>query len=228
MPKPNLVTFETFDPRIKVTAILGDGTVSVVGGFGGWEKINRPKRSELVEWGSRPLLEMEIPIMLDKFAQKQGDIERAVRRLERMARPASDFVDPPIVTVSGPVPHQDISWVINGFRWGPPYFRENGKRSRQPLEILLLEYSRGDNLIRSPAKNARESIDTPTSSDTARRRRKRKARGRSVYVVKRGDTLWVIAGRLLGDSNRWREIAEINNIRNPRTLQIGTKLQIPR
>lgn len=47
------------------------------------------------------------------------------------------------------------------------------------------------------------------------------------YIVKAGDTLWDIADRKYGNGFRWKEIAKINGVSNPRLLQIGTKLKLP-
>lgn len=47
------------------------------------------------------------------------------------------------------------------------------------------------------------------------------------YIVKAGDTLSAIAKRFLGVNGDWREIARINNITNPASLQIGQRLLIP-
>jgi len=48
------------------------------------------------------------------------------------------------------------------------------------------------------------------------------------YVVQRGDTLSGISFALYADSSFWRQIADNNGIRDPRTLQPGQVLQIPR
>ena len=47
------------------------------------------------------------------------------------------------------------------------------------------------------------------------------------YTVKPGDSLSKIAGRQLGDSSRWRELAEINGIRNPAAIRVGQVIRIP-
>jgi LysM repeat protein len=48
------------------------------------------------------------------------------------------------------------------------------------------------------------------------------------YVVQRGDTLSSIAYALFADSSVWRKIAVNNGIKDPRSLQPGQVLQIPR
>lgn len=47
------------------------------------------------------------------------------------------------------------------------------------------------------------------------------------HTVAAGDSLWAIAVRYLGTGVRWREIATLNGITDPRRLQIGTVLAIP-
>jgi nucleoid-associated protein YgaU len=48
------------------------------------------------------------------------------------------------------------------------------------------------------------------------------------YVVKKGDTLQSIAEKFYGKASYWRGIADVNNIRDPRKLKVGTKLTLPR
>jgi nucleoid-associated protein YgaU len=50
----------------------------------------------------------------------------------------------------------------------------------------------------------------------------------SNYTVVKGDTLWTIAARTLGDGFSWADIAKANGITDPVKLEVGTKLVIPR
>lgn len=50
----------------------------------------------------------------------------------------------------------------------------------------------------------------------------------SVYVVKQGDTLSMIATSLLGNRMRYVEIETRNNLPNPNLISVGQKLVIPR
>jgi nucleoid-associated protein YgaU len=47
------------------------------------------------------------------------------------------------------------------------------------------------------------------------------------WIFKRGDTLQKIAAREYGDPNKWRPIAEANNIDNPLTIPVGRALKVP-
>ncbi len=50
---------------------------------------------------------------------------------------------------------------------------------------------------------------------------------RATYVVRSGDSLERIARRELGDGARWREVAELNGIKNPNLVRVGQKLTMP-
>jgi nucleoid-associated protein YgaU len=49
------------------------------------------------------------------------------------------------------------------------------------------------------------------------------------HLVRRGETLWSIAGLLLGSGSRWREIYDLNRDRvsDPTRLSEGTVLRLP-
>jgi nucleoid-associated protein YgaU len=47
------------------------------------------------------------------------------------------------------------------------------------------------------------------------------------YEVKAGDTLSKISRRLLGDSRKYKDLAEYNDISNPNLILKGSKLEIP-
>jgi LysM repeat protein len=48
------------------------------------------------------------------------------------------------------------------------------------------------------------------------------------YTVQRGDSLWLIAQKELGNGNRWKEIANLNNLNNPSLILPGQKLKLPK
>jgi hypothetical protein len=53
------------------------------------------------------------------------------------------------------------------------------------------------------------------------------ASGEREYVVQEGDTLGSIAEKFLGSSEKWREIAEANDIDDASDLTVGRRLTIP-
>jgi len=48
-----------------------------------------------------------------------------------------------------------------------------------------------------------------------------------IYKIKRGDTLAKIAGKIYGDSNKWRIIRDANPDINPKNLKPGDEIKIP-
>lgn len=51
--------------------------------------------------------------------------------------------------------------------------------------------------------------------------------GDGTYIVKRGDSLWLIAKKQYGSALRWKEIAAANPAINPKRLQVGQRLTLP-
>jgi LysM repeat protein len=48
-----------------------------------------------------------------------------------------------------------------------------------------------------------------------------------VVVVKRGDTLWDLCGKYLGDHLKWPEIARLNKMKNPHLIYPGDRIEFP-
>jgi LysM repeat protein len=87
-------------------------------------------------------------------------------------------------------------------------FTPDGVPLRAKLSIVLKEYR--------PA--AVQKKERPTSSPDFEK----------TYVVRRGDTLSSIAAAVYRDAGAWREIARANQIQDPRQLEPGRVLILPR
>lgn len=188
------------------------------GGVGGWAKIGRPRRKAITTWDGEDGFELSVPVIFDGLVENQS-VERQIARLERLAQRGEGDRHPPVLTLRGPVPHTGLEWVINDISWGPLDRRGDGQRIRQHATIVFWEYVDPDLTVqrrqKSPAKDAQE-------------RNKDKGGSPRTYAVKKGDTLSSIAARKLGNANRWRDIADLNNIRDPRNIKIGQVIRLPR
>jgi LysM repeat protein len=87
-------------------------------------------------------------------------------------------------------------------------FNDDGKPVRAKLAIALKQYT----TVEEQSKLANKQ--SPDVEKT--------------YVVQRGDTLSGIAEKAYGDPTPWRQIAIANSIDDPRTLELGRVLVIPR
>lgn len=92
----------------------------------------------------------------------------------------------------------------------------SGERWR---EIVALNPDIDDSLKVRPGQSLRlpSAVAPPTDA------------GAMVVVVQRGDSLWSIAERVLGDGERWREIFDLNRdqIADPDEIDIGWALTLP-
>jgi nucleoid-associated protein YgaU len=87
-------------------------------------------------------------------------------------------------------------------------FSDSGKPVRAKLAIALKQYTTIEEQVALAKKQ---------SSDVEK-----------TYVVRRGDTLSAIAEKAYADPAHWRVIARANGIDDPRVLQPGALLTIPR
>src|SRR6267142_3206920 len=83
-------------------------------------------------------------------------------------------------------------------------FRRTGEPVRANLTVVFTEY-----LL--PETDQRENDPEFTT-----------------WMVKRGDTLSLIAAHMYGDPTLWRVLADANNLADPRQLEIGITLNIPK
>lgn len=209
----------------EVTALLGDGQPVQTQGFGGWEEIERPRRKSITQWKGRQPWRIEIPIMFDRFDEgSEGEsVEPDIRLLEQLAGGGIN-AEPPVCVFNsgGLVPHDythatHLRWVLDDIQFGEAIRRRSdGNRVRAEMTVTVLEYVEDVYVIERALTRAAKRT-TSARQGAAQKR----------YTVKRGDTLSRIAQQELGTFSRWREIARLNNIRDPRTLKVGQVLRLP-
>lgn len=188
---------------------LGDGQVKKSEGFGGWAEIDRPRDVSMTEWqGSKPF-KLNVPIMFDGLSANVSQ-EDNIDRLENLGYKLPGQKEPPIINIGGVVFGKLTfwRWVIQNIDWGDSIRREDGVRLRQPGVVTLQQYVASDTIRIINAHHSKHK------------------RSRS-YTVKKGDTLQKIAAKLLKKSSRWKDIANLNNIRDPKKIKVGQRLKVP-
>lgn len=83
-----------------------------------------------------------------------------------------------------------------------------------------------------PRKVAQAQVKVPQSAVPSRKAPQKPSQGAPLatggsYVVKRGDSLWRIAKRELGDALLWRRISKLNHLESTKWLMPGMKLRLP-
>jgi hypothetical protein len=203
--------FYTFVPSFgaPVTMLRGDGTPKIVGGLGGWNLVQRPRRVSLTQWGGTDPYQMDVPVLFDGV-RGYVSVEDDIRRLNAMAF-GSDYNEPPTVTIVGALPVGGATWVISGIDYGDDVMWDEagsgrGIRYRQDAIVHLVEYE----------AEARLKITVTNSLP-------------NIYVVTRkGETLRGIAKLMYGNANKWKAIKAANPvIRDPNKLPLHLKIRLP-
>ncbi len=90
------------------------------------------------------------------------------------------------------------------------------------LNITLKEYKYYGTTIFKEVVDAegRKAMETTKTRDTASKVIPK------TYTVKKGDTLWAIAKKELGDGQKYKDLAKLNNISNPNKIQIGQVIRL--
>jgi len=113
----------------------------------------------------------------------------------------------------------------------------NKKTDPEPVADVLVDEQRPSGRVTSPEEPAKTEltdaeIDTilAATADTetvdVSPIRPAPAAG-TTHVVRKGDTLWSLAVRYLGDGQRWRDIVGANPGVRPERLAVGQTLNIP-
>jgi Contractile injection system tube protein/LysM domain len=93
-------------------------------------------------------------------------------------------------------------------------FKPNGEPIRADVKLDLKQAEEAS----TASSNSANEPTNPTTHSLA---------GAGVHTVQDGDSLPSIAYRAYGDANRWRTIAEANDIDDPLRLRRGTALMLP-
>jgi LysM repeat protein len=203
-------------PNAALTLPLGKKKPTFSDGIAQWNTVARPRRRSLTEFDTELPLRYSFDVKLDAFPD--GDVESLIRRIVGWAARLDLPYQPTLLQVSGPIVYPDVTYYLDKVDQVDDevmMHNSGGRICRQLLDLEIAEYVAPDLVIQTPppAQAAQERVaETPAER---------------TYVVVQGDTLWAIAARLLGNGNRWHELADGNGVRDPRKLQIGQVLKVP-
>ncbi len=146
---------------------------------------------------------------------------QANRSTSRTKQPPSDAVDTHKVQ-----PGDTISGLAKAYYGHEKYIDFLAKANPQLADPGRLSVG---SVVRIPPAPADGDLTTTTSPGTRLAAATRPHQQRT-YTVESGDSFYSIAGKVLGDSTRWKELFDLNSdlVRgNPKRLQIGQVLVLP-
>lgn len=199
-----------------VVAKRGTSPPKIVSGGGGWDIVPRPKRKGLTVWNGYDPTRMDVPILLDKWKDKDV-VEREILLLNFMQLPPAPHVHPPRITIGPGVPVSGTDWVIESIEWGDNVIYDIGPggrlvRFRQDATLHLLEFVSGTALVnqaspihQQPASGSGSGSGSNTPQASA---------PRWYYGASKGESLYAIAVKFYHDRNKWNVIAAANGLRD--------------
>lgn len=219
--------FVSQKPKIDLTCDPGPGAPTPTSGYGGWEEVRRPSDVAMTDWVGGSPFKQDILVMLDGWSTNES-VEKELELLEQLGRSKDEDESPPVFRVFGPLHNSGMHYVCEGIDFGASLRNSQGVLVRQELTIHLMEYVRPDRVrLRKKKKgggtSGNDGKDFNTESNAGG-----VGPGPSVYTTKAGDTLRKIAAKFYGKADLWRELAELNKIRDPnKVLPVGTKIKLP-
>lgn len=123
---------------------------------------------------------------------------------------------------------QPIHFIITGSRINIFATIENFEYEERGGDIGTLHYSITLKEFRPvQIRQVKVNVSTGAASVSKEKQRLDNRVQPSVYIVKAGDYLYKISKNVLGNANRWKEIAQMNSINAPYTIYPNQKLKMP-
>ena len=233
--------------------LIGDSTYSPAGGGSGWQVVDRPKRVGATQWFDRPPWSLAFEGMITDEITHRGrqkkkvhyksvdgpqtaleqvsaseidlSIETICHRLETWMSPVPGTLEPPLFTISGPLPGIHHTWVLYSMDFGEALRnQQTGARFQQKVKFTFYEYA--------PPYGAlyQTNVYSPTDTFYYSTEINSGSAALQIYTITKGDTLSRIAAKFnLGSptSPAVLKFLQINNIRDPRSLVPGQTVILP-
>lgn len=152
-------------------------------------------------------------LYFDTYETRMNVREQYINKLERMVHRDSKLKRPPkVLFVWGSFmkesdDYNSNQWYITSITVNYTMFLNDGTPVRAKVNLQLKETNVQDEESHHKHRNSKDQ--------------------HSVHKVKQGETLQDVAGKAYGDPNKWRKIADANNIDDPTKLSAGQQLKIP-
>jgi hypothetical protein len=180
-------------------------------------KYSLEKSNQIAEIGvpglSSPILQyvrgntrtLSLELFFDTYEQR-ADVRPFTNKIYGLLGIEGKEHVPPICTVTwGNLNFRGVLERVSG---SFTLFLPDGIPARATLSVSFKEYIEVEVEVRSPARESADHVKT--------------------WTVTAGDSLWSIAAAEYDDPAKWRPIAKQNGIDNPRCLEPGRVLVIPR
>lgn len=177
------ITIRPVSPALPPLAFGPTDFESVTGGVGGWETLDRPRRTAAAGWVGLPEKTATLPLILDGMEAGGPGVDRsvesAIATLESWGQPHRVTGEPPILQVVGVAMISPAErWVIQGIEFGAYVRHQNtGQRVQQEVTVTLLRYVAAQ-LVAGPAAKARaRQKKKPAKKANGKRKGKKTSKG---------------------------------------------------
>lgn len=214
-PAPGYVRLESYVDD-ELTLLLDDNASPVPSGtVGGWESIEVAGHKPARRWKGPPEDRLTLQVVVTQFGGLSVLDQLSTLTTLGTTRPGGKR--PRAVRVVGQVlPHSREWWVIDDVTYDPDATWEDGVPELVKLTITL-----------GPAPSSIE-IKVGDGGRSRWRTKDGKRIKRPRVALNKDETLQEFAARVLGNPSRWREVAKLNKIKDPRRPgPKGRKLRIP-
>ena len=197
-------------PTGTMDILLGDTSPRVTQGYSTFNEITRPKRSTAIEYTGKDLFKISVPCLLDGWVENRS-VEPQIRELEVLAVSRGGKGNPPQdFKINGPVPHNDLQWMIENLEWGDAIY-DGDTRLRQFVVLNLVQKLDMPYLLKNGG-------DAPRAVSP----------GWRVVQTRDGD-LRRLAQTMLGDSRLWNRMRQKNGKKfRDWSVPKNTTVRVPR
>lgn len=144
---------------ITLTMWCAEAAPTLTAGFGGIQRVARPRRVSLPDYQGVDPLAMQIDARIDRWIENVS-VEPECAAVFAMSRDTSSRTGAPPVTVTGPVPVRGLTWLVDDVAWGTSLWTGD-YRVRQDITLTFVQLVQVDTVATSPAKRAASKKAAP-------------------------------------------------------------------